>query len=93
MPETGTLDRLGGAAAHGVFTTAELRDLTDAWEVLGRLRLRHQLACLAAGAEPDNHVDPAGLGKSERLLLKEAFRTVEWLQNSVEERFQTNTVM
>ena len=93
LPETGTLDRLAGAAAHGVFTAAELRDLTDAWEVLGRLRLRHQLACLAAGAEPDNHVDPAGLGKSERLLLKEAFRTVESLQSSVEERFQTTTVM
>jgi CBS domain-containing protein len=93
VPETGTLDRLAGASAHGVVTAAELGDLADAWEVLGRLRLRHQLACLAAGAEPDNHIDPALLGKADRLLLKEAFRTVEWLQSSIEERFQTATVM
>jgi CBS domain-containing protein len=91
--ETGTLDRLAAAAAHGVLTAAEARDLADGWEVLGRLRLRHQVDCLDAGLPVDNHIDPAALGKTERLLLKEAFRMVEWLQRSIEERFQTATVM
>src|SRR6185436_14914660 len=47
-PATGTLDRLAAAAAHGRFTSAELHDVIDAWEILGRLRLGHQLACLDA---------------------------------------------
>ncbi len=93
VPDTGTLDRLAGATAQGVFSEAEARDFADAWEILGRLRLRHQLACLDAGREPDNHVDPEALGKTDRLLLKEAFRAVEWLQRSVEDRFQTATVL
>jgi CBS domain-containing protein len=93
VPDTGTPERLAGATAHGVFTNAEMRDLADAWEILCRLRLRHQLACLDDGREPDNHVDPEALGKADRLLLKEAFRTVEWLQRSVEDRFQTATVL
>ena len=84
--------RVGGGDLAEISGIGGVRE-TDAWEIMSRLRLRHQLACLDAGREADNHIDPGALSKAERLLLKEAFRTVEWLQSSVEDRFQTATVM
>ncbi len=92
LPETNTVDRLLGARAHGLFTAEETRDVQDAWEVVSRLRLARQLACVAAGQPPDNFVNPTTLGKGERLLLKEAFKALDRLQRHLEERFQTALV-
>jgi CBS domain-containing protein len=87
--ETNTVDRLAAAEAGGVFTAAEARELRDAYGVIARLRLGHQLQCLDAGRVPDNFIVPASLGKVDRLLLREAFRTVAWLQRHLDDRFQT----
>jgi CBS domain-containing protein len=92
VPETNTLDRLVVAEARGAIGVEEARDLRQAFEVVSRLRLGHQLEQLDAGLPPDNWIDPARLGKSDRLLLKEAFKTVAWLQRMLEDRFQTNLV-
>ena len=92
VPETSTLDRLAAAEARGAIRVEEARDLRQAFEVVSRLRLGHQLEQLDAGLDPDNWIDPARLGKSDRLLLKEAFKTVGWLQRMLEDRFQTNLV-
>jgi CBS domain-containing protein len=67
-------------------------EIREAHEVIARLRLRHQLDRLDGGEAPDNLVDPRGLGRSDRLLLREAFRTVAWLQGYVAERFQTGVI-
>lgn len=90
--ETNTVDRLRAAEAGGALPASAARDLRGAYEVISRLRLHHQLARLDAGLPPDNHLDPQGLGASDRLLLKEAFKTVGWLQRVLEDRFQTNLV-
>jgi CBS domain-containing protein len=90
--ETHTLERLAAAGAHGLFTAAEAQELREAYEVICRLRLGHQLARLEAGLPADNFVDPQELGKANRLLLKEAFRTLAWLQRALEERFQTAVI-
>jgi len=92
LAETNTVDRLRALAGRGVFSAEEVRDVADAYEVMARLRLRHQLACLDAGESPDNHVDPRTLSRADRLLLRDAFRVVAWLQRSAEDRFQTATV-
>jgi CBS domain-containing protein len=92
LPDTNTVDRLGGAAARGRFTATEASELRDAYEVIARLRLRRQLACLDAGVAPDNFIEPDGLGKADRLLLKEAFKTLHWLQRGIEDRFQTEEI-
>ena len=47
---------------------------------------------LAAGQAPDNWIDPDALPRTDRLLLKEAFKTIAWLQRLLEDRFQTNLV-
>jgi CBS domain-containing protein len=92
LPDTNTLDRLHGAAARGLFSGQEADEIRDAYEVISRLRLSHQLACLEAGRPPDNFVNPEALGKSDRVLLKQAFKTVAWLQRGIQDRFQTELV-
>jgi CBS domain-containing protein len=87
--ETNTLDRLRGAGDRGVLAAAEVEELGDAYEVLSRLRLHHQLACLDAGRPPDNHIDPRTLRTADRMLLKEAFRSLARLQRQIADRFHT----
>jgi CBS domain-containing protein len=92
VQETNTLDRLAAAGTRGLFTASEVTEVSDAYEVMARIRLRHQLGCLDAGVPPDNFIDPRTLGKADRLLLKEAFKTIVWLQRHLEDRFQTALV-
>ena len=44
------------------------------------LRLEHQVEQLEAGAEPDDHLDPARSARSRARYLKEAFRAVASVQ-------------
>jgi CBS domain-containing protein len=90
--ETNTVDRLRVVEAREAMSAAEAGDLREAYEVISRLRLHHQLARLDAGLPPDNHLDPEEIGKADRLLLKEAFKAVGWLQRMLEDRFQTHLV-
>jgi CBS domain-containing protein len=89
VAETNTVERLLRLGERDVFAKPAVRDLREAYEVVSRIRLEHQLACLAAGRAPDNFVNPHELGKADRLLLKEAFKTIGWLQRTLEDRFQT----
>lgn len=89
VAETHTLERFRAAAAHGALGPAELEQLEEAYAVVGRLRLRRQLACLDAGLTADNHVAPGELSRSDRLLLVEAFHAISSLRRSLAERFQT----
>lgn len=92
LRDTNTLDRLLGSGRGGLFSSREVDDLRDVHEVIARLRLTHQLARLDVGAPPDNFINPETLGKADRLLLKEAFKTVAWLQRWIEDRFQTDLI-
>jgi CBS domain-containing protein len=91
--ETNTVDRLLAAGAQGLFTAAEVEELRDGYEVMARLRLNHQLACLDAGHPPDNFIDPGTLRKADRVLLKQAFKALAYLQRWIGDRFQTETVV
>ena len=89
---TNTLDRLRAIEERSLLAADEVREVQDAYRLVARLRLRHQLACLDAGLPADNFIRPRALGKTDRLLLKEAFKTIAWLERGVEERFQTALV-
>jgi CBS domain-containing protein len=89
---TNTLDRLRAIEERDLLAGDEVRELQDAYRLVARLRLRHQLARLDAGLPADNFVRPRALSKTDRLLLKEAFKTIAWLERGVEERFQTALV-
>jgi CBS domain-containing protein len=90
--ETNTVDRLLEVGCRGLLTGEQVEELRDAYEVISRLRLGQQLACLDAARPPDNFVDPHELRKADQVLLKQAFKTVAWLQRELEDRFQTETV-
>jgi CBS domain-containing protein len=92
LRETNTADRLRQLGERGIFAANEVGELRDAYEVIFRVRLTHQLGCLDAGLPPDNLINPQSLGKSDRLLLKEAFKSLAWLQRELEDRFQTRAL-
>jgi CBS domain-containing protein len=89
LRETNTVDRLHAIGRRDVLSPTQVTELRDAYEVLLRLRLAHQIAQVESGLPPDNHVDPRTFSKVDRLLLREAFRTLAWLQAMLADRFQT----
>jgi CBS domain-containing protein len=88
--ETNTVDRFRAAAARGLYREDETREITDAYQHLLRLRLERQLEALGRGEPPDNDVHPDHLSHADRVLLREALRTVARLQGRIRERFATD---
>ena len=86
---TNTIDRFCAAGARGLYTEAETRDITDAFQHVTRLRLVHQLGQMERGEPPDNHLRPARLSRADLLLLRDALRTVRHVQAGMRERFKT----
>jgi CBS domain-containing protein len=78
-----TVERLRAAAAAGTLTQDEAQTLIDAFELIGSLRLSHQVDQLRAGEPPDDYLDPATLSPLMRGQLKEAFRAVAAFQRRV----------
>jgi CBS domain-containing protein len=89
VADTNTLDRLRAAAERGLVAPEQADDLREAHEVIARLRLERQLACLDRGQPPDNFIDPERLRTSDRLLLKQAFKALGQLQRQIADRFHT----
>jgi CBS domain-containing protein len=79
-------DRPGGAGAM-------CDDLEQAFEFLMSLRLRHQYQRIQAGHEPDNFIDPQGLGAMERAMLKEAFKLIVTAQETIAKKYSSLQVM
>jgi CBS domain-containing protein len=89
LAATNTIDRFRGAGERGVYTKAEVQEVTDACQHLMRLRLAHQLERLATGAPPDNRIEPARLSRADAVLLREALATVQRVQRGLRVRFAT----
>ncbi|MEA2146641.1 MAG: hypothetical protein QOG59_2228 [Solirubrobacteraceae bacterium] len=64
-----TPERLRAAQGGGALATADLRTLSDAFALISELRVGHQVAQLRAGADPDDHIDPADLSPLMRTQL------------------------
>jgi CBS domain-containing protein len=92
LGQTNTVDRLRAAATRGVFSDAEARDISDAYQHLMRLRLVHQLENLARGEAPDNYIVPSRLSRADALLLRDAMKTISGVQAEIRERFATDFV-
>jgi CBS domain-containing protein len=78
-----TPERLRAAVSAGTLSAADGRTLADAFDLVMGLRLEHQVQRIEAGAEPDDHIDPAALSPLARSYLKEAFRAVASVQKRV----------
>ena len=77
-----TLERLKQVAGTPSLTASSARNLIDAFEFLGHLRLVHQAEQIQAGKEPSNFMQPKAISKLEREHLKDAFKVIKTLQNN-----------
>jgi CBS domain-containing protein len=71
-----TLDRLVAVQELGALEAENGAALREAFEIVSRIRLDHHAACIEAGRDPDNIVDPKDLPPLARVHLREAFRAV-----------------
>jgi hypothetical protein len=69
------------------FGADAVRDVTDAYQHLVRLRLAHQLAQLERGEPPDNYLDPKTLSHADAMLFRDALWTVRRVQAEIGERY------
>jgi CBS domain-containing protein len=83
-----TPERLRAAGEAGTLPESDARTLGDAFELIFGLRLEHQVQQLAAGQEPDDHLNPAALSPLTRTYLKDAFRAVASVQKRVAQELQ-----
>jgi CBS domain-containing protein len=90
LVETNTRVRFERAASRGLYSAAEVREITDAHDHLLRLRLVHQLAQIEHGEAPDNYVNPEHLSHADAVLFREALVTVRRVQAGLREHFQTD---
>ena len=84
-----TCDRLEQVAQAGEVSEQGARDLRDALEFLGKLRIAHQARQIARGQAPDNFLALEELSNFERSHLKDAFLVVQTLQGVLGQRYQS----
>jgi CBS domain-containing protein len=71
-----TIDRLRAASSLGALDPDLAVGLEEAFRLLWRVRLRHQVRRLRAGDPADDQVDPRLLGPLTRRSLREAFKLI-----------------
>ena len=64
-------------------------DLSDAFEFISYVRLRHQAAQVREGRPVDNHVNPDQLSSFDKRHLREAFAIVRSAQSAMASRYPT----
>ncbi len=82
-----THDRLEVSASAGQVSEQSARDLRDALEFLGKLRISHQARQTTKGQAPDNFLALDELSNFERSQLKDAFAVVQTLQGVLSSRY------
>jgi len=82
-----THDRLEVSSQAGEVSEQAARDLRDALEFLGKLRIAHQARQTAQNTPPDNYLPLEELSNFERSHLKEAFSVVQTLQGVLQQRY------
>ncbi len=78
-----TLDRIEAAASAGGLERGAADALREAFDVITRVRFEHHAELIAAGAPPDNLLDPSALAPIARVELREALHTVRREQKRV----------
>jgi CBS domain-containing protein len=75
-----TLDRIEGVAMAGGLAPDEAEALSEAFEVITRVRFEHHAQLIADGRPADNLADPGALTPIARADLREALHTVRRAQ-------------
>jgi CBS domain-containing protein len=78
-----TTARLEAAEAAGTLEARDAAVLREAFDLLGALRMEHQVERLRRGLAPDDLIDPTRLTDLTRRSLKDVFRAVAAVQRGV----------
>jgi CBS domain-containing protein len=83
LVEGSTPERLRIAGEQGVLKLSDARSLIEAFELALELRVTHHMERLAAGADPDDWIDPSSIGPLTKDHLRDVFRAVAAVQRSL----------
>ena len=89
-PATNTHARIAAAVAGGIIAPEKAADLTDAFEFISYVRLRHQAGQVRSGRAVDNRVNPDELSAFDKRHLREAFAIVRAAQSAMASRYPTS---
>ncbi|QYZ65120.1 MAG: cyclic nucleotide-binding protein [Gammaproteobacteria bacterium (ex Lamellibrachia satsuma)] len=88
LPATNTTDRLRAAMQTPSLSEEMGENLEDALEFIAILRMNHQAEQIRNGVPPDNYLPPNSLSELERTHLKDAFKVIQSMQETLESRYQ-----
>ena len=83
-----TSDRLAAICKTPAMSTEMCENLKDALEFIASLRIRHQAEQFRVGKKLDNYLNPESLSQLERDHLKDAFKIIQTMQESMIKRYQ-----
>ncbi|MCU7797212.1 MAG: CBS domain-containing protein [Candidatus Thiodiazotropha sp. (ex Semelilucina semeliformis)] len=83
-----TTERLLAAAETSILSREMGENLVDALEFIASMRINHQAEQIRKGIQPDNYLAPDELSDLERRHLKDAFRVIQDMQETLESRYQ-----
>ncbi|MCU7924004.1 MAG: CBS domain-containing protein [Candidatus Thiodiazotropha sp. (ex Dulcina madagascariensis)] len=88
LPPVNTTERLEAAAETSILSREMGENLVDALEFIASIRIYHQAEQIRKGLKPDNYPSPEALSDLERRHLKDAFRVIQEMQETLENRYQ-----
>jgi CBS domain-containing protein len=83
LVEGSTTEKLLAGASCGALANGDARTLADAFELALELRVGHHMEQLAAGARPDDQLDPGGISPLTRDHLRDVFRAIAGVQRTL----------
>lgn len=88
IPDVNTATRLQQASEIGAMSEDMAESLRDALEFIATLRLQHQVRQITSGKTADNYLPPHVLSGLERTHLKDAFKLIQTMQETLANRYQ-----
>ncbi|MEJ2618813.1 MAG: putative nucleotidyltransferase substrate binding domain-containing protein [Candidatus Thiodiazotropha sp.] len=88
LTEVNTTNRLRAAAETNILSQDMGENLIDALEFIASMRINHQAEQIGKGIAADNYMSPDDLSDLERKHLKDAFRVIKDMQDTIESRYQ-----
>jgi CBS domain-containing protein len=88
LSQVNTTERLEAAAETPILSREMGENLVDALEFIATMRINHQADQIRKGIPADNYLAPNELSDLERRHLKDAFRVIQDMQDTMENRYQ-----
>jgi CBS domain-containing protein len=88
LTQVNTTNRLRAAAETSILSQEMGENLIDALEFIASIRSNHQAEQFRLGIKMDNYVSPGELSELDRKHLKDAFRVIQDMQETLDNRYQ-----